>query len=131
MKTLASYTETRTTELLNSTGAFFAFGQKQMDEQKVEGITYVSMGGGLVVPALNAAQFADGFKTIVSESIAQDIKENGKPAIIRRELANHEAQITSDIGDTVEALEGYGITEVEVQAQWGAFFQDCIDNDYF
>jgi hypothetical protein len=131
MKTLSSYTEARTTELLNSTGAFFAFGQKQMDEQKVEGITYTSMGGGLIVPIVNAAQFADGFKTIMSESIAQDIAENGKPAIIRRELANHEAQITSDISDTVEALEGYGISEEEVQAQWGAFFQDCIDNDYF
>jgi hypothetical protein len=131
MKTLSSYTEARTTELLNSTGAFFAFGQKQMDEQKVEGITYTSMGGGLVVPIVNAAEFADRFKTIVSESIAQDIAENGKPAIIRRELANHEAQITSDISDTVEALEGYGISEEEVQAQWGAFFQDCIDNDYF
>jgi hypothetical protein len=131
MKTLSSYTETRTTELLNSTGAFFAFGQKQMDEQKVEGITYTSMGGGLIVPIVNAAEFADRFKTIVSESIAQDIAENGKPAIIRRELGNHEAQITSDIGDTVEALEGYGISEEEVQAQWGAFFQDCIDNDFF
>jgi hypothetical protein len=131
VKTLASYTETRTTELLNSTGAFFAFGQKQMDEQKVEGITYTSMGGGLIVPIVNAAEFADRFKTIVSESIAQDIAENGKPAIIRRELANYECQITSDISDAVEALEGYGITEEEVQAQWGAFFQDCIDNDYF
>jgi hypothetical protein len=131
MKTLASYTEARTTELLNSTGAFFAFGQKQMDEQKVEGITYVSMGGGLIAPKDNAAQFADRFKTIVSESIAQDIAENGKPAIIRRELANHEAQITMDTKDTTEALEGYGITEEEVQAQFGPFFQDCIDNDYF
>jgi hypothetical protein len=131
MKTLSSYTEARTTELLNTCGAFFAFGQKQMDEQKVEGITYISMGGGLVVPVIYAVQFSRGFKLIVSESIAQDIAENGKPAIIRRELANHEAQITSDISDTVEALEGYGITEEEVQAQWGAFFQDCIDNDYF
>ena len=131
MKTLASYTEARTTELLNSTGAFFAFGQKQMDEQKVEGITYTSMGGGLVVPIVNAAQFADGFKLIVSESIAQDIAENGKPAIIRRELANHEAQITMDVSDTMSALEGYDITESDIDNQWGAFFQDCIDNDYF
>jgi hypothetical protein len=131
MRTLASYTEARTTELLNNTGAFFAFGQKQMDEQKVEGITYTSMGGGLVVPVIYAVQFSRGFKLIVSESIAQDIAENGKPAIIRRELGNHEAQITMDVSDTVSALEGYGISEEEVQAQWGAFFQDCIDNDYF
>ena len=131
MKTLASYTEARTTELLNSTGAFFAFGQKQMDEQKVEGVTYVSMGGGLIAPKDNAAQFADGFKLIVSESIAQDIAENGKPAIIRRELANHEAQITMDVSDTMSALEGYDITESDIDNQWGAFFQDCIDNDYF
>jgi hypothetical protein len=131
MKTLASYTEARTTELLNSTGAFFAFSQKQLDEQKVEGVTYVSMGAGLIAPKDNIAEIVEGFFVISSESIAQDIKENGKPAIIWRELANHEAQTTSDISDTVEALEGYGITEEEVQAQWGAFFQDCIDNDYF
>jgi hypothetical protein len=131
MKTLASYTEARTTELLNSTGAFFAFGQMQYYEKKVHGVEYVSMGNGLIAPKDSAAEIVKGFKLIMSESIAQDIKENGKPAIIRRELANHEAQITSDISDTVEALEGYGITEEEVQAQWGAFFQDCIDNDYF
>jgi hypothetical protein len=131
MKTISNYTEARTTELLNSTGAFFAFSPTQFGGEKVEGIEYISMGGGLVVPKDNADKLAKGFKLIVSESIAQDIAENGKPAIIRRELANHEAQITSDISDTVEALEGYGITEEEVQAQWGAFFQDCIDNDYF
>jgi hypothetical protein len=131
MKTISNYTEARTTELLNSTGAFFAFSQKQMDEQKVEGVTYVSMGNGLIAPKDNTAEIVEGFNVISSESIAQDIAENGKPAIIRRELANHEAQITSDISDTVEALEGYGISEEEVQAQWGAFFQDCIDNDYF
>tara|TARA_R110000765_G_scaffold423670_1_gene532905 strand:- start:164 stop:559 length:396 start_codon:yes stop_codon:yes gene_type:complete len=131
MKTLSSYTEARTTELLNSTGAFFAFSQKQFEEKQIDGVDYVSMGNGLIAPKNNTDKIVEGFNVISSESIAQDIAENGKPAIIRRELANHEAQITSDISDTVEALEGYGITEIEVRAQWGAFFQDCIDNDYF
>ena len=131
MKYLSHYTEAKTTSLLNTCGAFFAFSQKQLDENKVEGVEYVSMGNGLITPKNNAPKVSEGFKTILSEAIAQDIAENGKPAIIRRELGNYECQITSDISDAVEVLKSYGITEEEVQAQWGAFFQNCIDNDYF
>ena len=131
MKYLSHYTEAKTTSLLNSTGAFFAFSQKQFDEKQIEGVDYVLMGNGLIAPKDNTAEIVEGFKTISSEAIAQDIAENGKPAIIRRELANYECQITSDISDAVEVLKSYDITEEEVQAQWGAFFQNCIDNDYF
>ena len=55
----------------------------------------------------------------------------GKKELIQYELGNHEAQITGDISDTVDALEGYGITREEVQAEYKEYFQKCIDNDWF
>ena len=42
----------------------------------------------------------DDMDNVLKTGIAQDIKENGKEAIIRRELANHEASYTGDITST-------------------------------
>lgn len=131
MNYLSDYTNAKQTKLWNENGAFFAFGQKQLDEKKLEGVVYVSMGSGLIVPKGNAARVFEGLESIHTESIKQDISENGIKAIIHRELANYETQITGDISDTVEALEDYGITRAQVAAEYGAYFQHCVDNDYF
>lgn len=131
MKTLTDYTEAKQTKLFNTTGAFFAFSNKQLDEKKVEGVKYVSLFAGLICPHDTAKVLIDGLARINKEGISQDIAENGKPAIIHRELANHEAQITNDIEDTVDALKGYNIPSEMVQAEYGAFFQHCVDNGYF
>ena len=131
MKSLNDYTQDKQTKLLNDNGAFFAFGQKQFDEKTVKGTKYVSIGAGLICPKSNADNLVQGLSNINDEGIAQDIQENGIPAIIHRELANYESQITNDIDDTVQALEEYGITREQVQAEYGAYFQHCIDNDYF
>ena len=45
------------------------------------------------------------------------MKENGKKAIIQRELGNHEYCVTYDITDTVEKLADYPITEEEIKAE--------------
>ena len=37
-------------KLLEATGSFFAFGQKQFNEQKKEGVEYVGVFAGLVSP---------------------------------------------------------------------------------
>ena len=42
------------TPILEANGAFFAFSQSQFDEQKKEGVIYVSMGAGLICPKENA-----------------------------------------------------------------------------
>jgi hypothetical protein len=116
MKYLTDYTEAATTKLLNDCGAFYAFGTKQFDEQKREGITYVSMGAGLICPKENADRIFDGVNGILAAGIAADLKENGKDGIIRRELANHEAYYTGDIGPTVAVLTAYGFTPDEIMA---------------
>ena len=131
MNYLSDYTSAKQTQLWNDNGAFFAFGQQQLDEKKQKGVVYVSMGSGLIVPKENASKILKGLESIHMEGIKQDIKENGIKAIIHRELANYEAQITGSISDTVEALEDYGITRLQVREEYNAYFQHCIDNDYF
>ena len=132
MNYLSHYIEAQQTELFNSTGAFFAFGDKQFDEAKQDGVKYVSLGAGMICPKSNVDTLTSGLSEISTAGIAADIAENGIKAIIHRELANHEAQITCDIEDTVGALFDYpGITRETVQAEWSEYWQNCIDNDCF
>ena len=123
MKYLNNYTEEATTKLLNKTGAFFAFSNEQLDEQKKEGVKYVSMGVGMICPKDNAKELLDGLENIHKEGIKADIAENGKQAIIHRELGNHEYCITYDITDTLASLWGYGITAEEVQEESGEYLR--------
>jgi len=129
---LSHYTNELQTELFNSTGAFFAFSQKQFDEAKQEGVKYTSLGGGMLCPSDNIDALTNGLDSITADGIAADIKANGLKAIIHRELANHESQISMDISDTVSALADYpGINEESILAEWKEYYQNCIDNDYF
>ena len=131
MKYLTHYTQAATTKLFESTGAFFAFSNKQLREQEKENETYVNLGNGLICPTSNVKELLEGFKNISKEGIAEDIKENGIKGIIHRELGNYETQITGDLSDTIEALSSYGVTESQVTEEYGEYYQKCIDNDCF
>jgi len=131
MKYLSNYTEEAQTKLFDECGAFFAFGQKQLEEKKVSDVEYVSLGHGLICPKANVKVLSDGLDNIQEKGIKQDIAENGKSAIIHRELANHEAQITMSISDTIGALDGYGFTTEEIEAEFKKFFDHCVENDLF
>lgn len=131
MKTLTDYTQEKQTQLLADNGAFFAFSKEQFLESKVDGVKYVSIYGGLISPKENADKLVSGLDQINREGMAQDIKENGIPAIIQRELANHEAQITCDISDTLGAVLGYGITREQVEVEYKIYFKRCIADDCF
>ena len=131
MNYLSDYTDAKQTKLWNENGAFFAFSKEQLDAEKKAGVSYVRIGAGLIAPKENASKILKGLESIIAEGIQQDISDNGIKAIIHRELANHEAQITNDISTTLEALEDYGITRAQVSEEYPAYFQHCIDNDYF
>jgi hypothetical protein len=131
MKSLTDYTSAKQSQLWDDNGAFFAFGQQQLDEKKQEGVAYVSLGMGLIAPKENASKIIEGLESIHTEGIKQDITDNGIKAIIHRELGNYETQISGDISDTVAALEDYGITREQVSAEYPAYFKHCVDNDYF
>jgi len=128
MKYLSNYIEGKQTAILNECGAFFAFSQKQLNEQKKEGVTYVLLGSsGLVCPKSNAQRLAEGLTRIASEGRKEDLAENGKKGVIHRELGNHEFSYTGDITDTVSALSGYGITEEEIQAETAAYLKEFYE----
>lgn len=131
MRYLQDYINEAQTRAFETHGAFFAFSNKQLDEQAVEGVKYVSLGAGLICPIENAQKLRDSLDGIYAQGIQQDIAENGKEAIIQRELGNHEAQITGDITDTIDALEGYDITELEVIEGYKIFYKLCVKNDWF
>ena len=131
MKTLNNYTGQSFSKALDQAGAFFAFGQKQFDQARKPDVKYKLLGGGLICPTKNADDLVKFIHSINKEGIEQDMAENGKKAIIHRELANHEAQITMSINDTVDALEEYPITREDVRAEWKEYLKFCVDNDYF
>ena len=134
MKYLSEYIDEPTTSALNKHGGFYAFNNTQLEEGKkdlAKGTKLVSLGSGLIVPKENAKQLLIDIDKAYTEGIKQDIADNGIKAIIWRELANHEAQITGDISSTVFALSEYPITREDINKHWDAYYQNCIDNDWF
>lgn len=115
MKYLQDYMESAQTKLFADTGTIFAYSKKQYDAQAKAGVTYVNLGSGILCPEGNEEALAEGLKSIHVNAIAQDLAENGKEAIIERELHNHEAFYTGRLSDTVDALEGYEITREEIR----------------
>lgn len=120
IKYLTHYIEEAQSQLYAETGAFFAFSKQQFDEAKKPNVKYMSLGYGMICPEEHAQKLVDGMTKIVANGIAQDMAENGKTAIISRELHNHEAFYTGDISDTVSALDGYGFTRDDVAAVYDA-----------
>ena len=114
MKYLSDYMKDAQSELFKKTNTIFAFSNKQFDEQKKEGVTYVNMGRGMLTDERYVEDVINGFTEILNQAIAQDLEENGKEGVILRELANHEAYYTGEIDDTYEELKKYDITEEEI-----------------
>ncbi len=69
----------------------------------------------MICPKENAKEFIDTLHSIHKGAIKKDIKENGKDAIIKRELYNHECFYTGDISDVVDKLKPYGFTIEEIR----------------
>jgi len=120
MKSLNHYIDEATTKSLDKAGAFFAFGKEQFDQQKKEGVIYVSGFGGMLCPKDTYEVLLEELNQITLDGIAKDKEENGIDGIINRELANYEVGYTGDISDTVEVLKSYGITREQVQNYYSA-----------
>ena len=123
MKYLCTYMEEKQTALFNETNTIFAFSTKQFNEGKKEGITYINMGAGMLCDKRHVKKLIEGLEKIYKDSIKQDIKENGIDAIIKRELANHEAWYTMDIQETCDKLKDYPISKKQIK-------QIYIETDY-
>jgi hypothetical protein len=137
MKYLNNYTQQAQTELFKSLGAFFAFSKEQFNEgcKEVganENNKVASFGAGGYVLSKNLDLLIEGLNNIYDLGIKKDLEENGVNKIIMRELANLEAQITGDITETFESLQGYNITKAEIENVYkNEFMPLCIKNDWF
>ena len=114
MKNLSTIINDKINHLLIKYNGFFAFSEKQFEEAKKENVKYVWRGAGLYHEAGKSEEFDEDFKLISKEAIEQDLKENGKEAIIERELENYECYYTNDINEAVINLKDYDITFDEV-----------------
>jgi len=117
--------------IFNKYGAFFAFSNKQFDEQKKEGVKYASMYAGLIAPKENAESLHEALSSLAHNHAIDELAEYGAEKIIMYELSNHEAQISGCIDDTVGAVEIYGITREQVAALYPKHMKLCRENDWF
>jgi len=127
MKHLQDYREQAQTELFNATGAFFAFNDSQFKEglakaknnadanHYVDGDKWTSCGHGMLVMTKHIDMLLNGLEAINKSAIAQDVIENGKQAIIIRELYNYESFYTGNILDAVAELKQYGYSAKDVR----------------
>jgi hypothetical protein len=119
MKYLSDYVKQEQSELFKKCGVFFAFNEEQFNEgcdevgaSKENKVT--DLGSGTFCLSKNVDTFLQEIENIRKRGIQKDIEENGITNIILRELANYETQLHGDISETVEALDGYGITKEQV-----------------
>ena len=110
MKYLSDYLEPELKVLYKKHDAFYAFNVNQYKAEAKPGVDYVSLGFGLHVARTNVDAFKSDYTEVLKKCIAQDIEENGKVNVIRREYNNYEC----DIHETIGALRGYPITDKEI-----------------
>lgn len=107
MKYFTEYLEEFTNPIYEKFGAFYAFTKKQFDENKLEGVTYVQIPGGLICPKDIVKDFQIEMSKGYDKALNKDIKENTPKKIIRREYFNYEAHIDGDTDRVWETLEKY------------------------
>lgn len=112
MKTLGEIRkerEDRVNELMKRTGVFFAYSNKQFEENRTplrEGEKYVSIGAGGYLPKGNVEAFHAGFEEI-DKWYDGEIAGNGLgEAEVMYEINNHECYYTGDFEDVIEMFEG-------------------------
>lgn len=118
---MSTWIQQEQTKLFDRLGVFFAFGDKQFNEQCVEGVEYVTvLQAGDCVPKQHAKEFISEIKRIGKEGRERELAEKGIDAIIEYELSNHECFYTGEIDYALDALEGYNVTAEQVWAVYHA-----------
>ena len=115
MKYLSDYAQEGLSKLFKEYGVFFAFSNKQYEEKAERDVAYVHLFSGMICPKEHAKILLKKLHECHMAAIKTDIEENGKEAIIKRELYNHEAFYVYSIEDTVDCLKNYEITTDEIQ----------------
>jgi len=112
--------------------AFFAFSNEQFYSSYNNNFKYARLGSGLYAPAIFAQKVIDKLSDINKKAIEKIESTKTKKDIIRYALSNYETQITGDLQDAIDSLQDYNsISEQDIIKEYRAYYQHCIDNDYF
>jgi len=117
------------TKIMHDKGAFFAFGDKQFNEQKVDGVQYISLHSGMIVPKDNAEDVVSEIKLASAAHTERVLAQYSPEELIDYELGNHECHISGDIDDAASALKPFGIEREQVIARYPEFI-DKQDFDF-
>ena len=60
-------------KVIEQHGAFWAFSNEQLNEQKVEGVEYVSLGLGLICPKDKVVDLKAALGSAIDSSVEEDI----------------------------------------------------------
>ena len=132
MQTINQLAENQVTEALNKYHGFFAFSDKQFDEASTKGFKYVACGLGLYAPIDYAEVLVDKIRAIHKEAAKVVQTQTSKKDRIWYEFSNYECQIVGDYSDAVDALSSFDdITIEDIKSEWSAYWDHCVDNDYF
>ncbi len=130
MKLLKYYTQDKIDKTIKNNGGFFAFNNKQFNENKKEGVIYCSLYGGLIVPKNKADYILKQIDLISKKAIKQDIKENGIKNIIFRDCSNLELQFSyNGIEEIIDYLKDYNFNKKDIEKYYNKYIKHCIKND--
>tara|TARA_Y100001963_G_C6647592_1_gene384093 strand:+ start:412 stop:810 length:399 start_codon:yes stop_codon:yes gene_type:complete len=130
LKLLKYYTQDKIDKTIKNNGGFFAFNNKQFNENKKEGVIYCSLYGGLIVPKNKADYILKQIDLISKKAIKQDIKENGIKNIIFRDCSNLELQFSyNGIEEIIDYLKDYNFNKKDIEKYYNKYIKHCIKND--
>ena len=125
------YIDVKISDLLTENRAFFAFTEQQYNDEALPGVEYKRLYAGMLCPSDNVKTVMDGLDNLSDEKTHWELANNTLKTIIWDSLANYECQIIGNFNDAIAALKVYGISENDIKKEWPAYYQNCIDNDYF
>jgi len=107
--------------IIKEYGAFWAFGNKQLEEQKKEGIRYMSLGAGLVCPVDHAKKLVDDLATATKEIKAEEKRKRKERA---EKLKN--AKLPKS-----ERVQNRKILIIEAMERINNFADDCYIAEHY
>lgn len=113
-KTLQEKKDDLLSSVYEKYGTFFAFGQSQFDEQKKEGVIYVSLGYGMISPKETSNEMLRELDKAISKGIELEKLSKSKHEIIKYHLSNYECYYIGDCTEAINHCKAFGYTEDDV-----------------